>query len=340
LAIVAGAAALLCAEPPTPARDEPPIAVTQVLVPETYTERIPGSSVRFTMVGIPGGTFVMGSPKAEPGRRDDEGPQHPVTVRPFWMGRCEVTWDEYNLFYKSNPGNRTDQRQAEKRGAKPDEIDALSRPTPPYLDVTFGYGEEGYPAINMSHHAAMCYCRWLSRTTGRTYRLPTEAEWEWACRAGNRTAYFFGDDPTRLDEYAWFADNADDSTHPVGTRRPNPWGLYDMLGNACEWCLARYDRAAYAGFAADRPALGPVLLPTAARFPNVTRGGSWADKAPALRSAARVASDRSWIKLDPEKPPSVWWLTSADFVGFRVLRPVEEQDNLRGLRPRVTYESK
>jgi formylglycine-generating enzyme required for sulfatase activity len=291
------------------------------------------------MVGIPAGTFVMGSPKGETGRRDDEGPQHAVTVRAFWMGRCEVTWDEYNLFYKEHPGVRDDQKRAEKEG-KQERIDAVSRPTPPYIDPTFNFGEEGYPAVGMSHHAAMVYCRWLSQKTGRTYRLPTEAEWEHACRAGARAAYFFGDDPAKLDDYAWYAGNADETTHPVGKKKPNRWGLHDMLGNAAEWCLDSYDAKAYGRLPADKPAVGPVAPPTADRFPNVVRGGSWDDKAPRLRCAARLASTPDWNKIDPEKPKSIWWLASGDTVGFRVVRPVEEQDDLKGLRPRVTWESK
>ncbi len=324
---------------PAVARDEPRGAGRTVLAPPAYSEKIPGTKVSFAMVGIPGGTFRMGSPKGEKGRRGDEGPQHPVTIRPFWMGRCEVTWDEYNLFYKEKPGVRSEQRQAEKEG-RPERIDAVSRPTPPYIDPTFGFGEEGYPVVSVSHHAAMTYCRWLSQKTGRTYRLPTEAEWEYACRAGASTAYFFGDDPAKLDEYAWYADNAGEVTHPVGRLKPNPWGLCDMLGNVAEYCLDSYDAGAYARLPADRPALGPLRPPTADRFPNVVRGGSWDDKADGLRCAARVASQRDWLKADPERPPSIWWLPSAEFVGFRVVRPVEEQDDLKGLRPRVTWESK
>jgi formylglycine-generating enzyme required for sulfatase activity len=341
LLLLAGAAAALAgALFPARARDDPPAASTALTLPEGYTEKVPGTGVRFALVGIPGGTFLMGSPKEEKGRRDDEGPQHAVTIRPFWMGKYEVTWDEYDLFYKNNPGLGSEQRRAEKAGAGPEVMDALSRPTPPYMDETFGFGHDRYPVVSVTHHAAMTYCRWLSRQTGRTYRLPTEAEWEWACRAGTRTAYFFGDDPARLDEYAWYAENSEEATHPVGSRRANPWGLHDMLGNVAEWCLDSYDKGAYAGRPADKPALGPLRPPTADRFPNVVRGGWWDDKAPALRCAARVASDRAWNKRDPARPPSIWWLTDGEGVGFRVVRPVEEQDALKGLRPKVTWDSK
>jgi len=184
------------------------------------------------------------------------------------------------------------------------------------------------------------------RTGGRTaaegweYRLPTEAQWEYACHAGTTTAYFFGDDSRKLGDYAWDVSNSEEHTHKVGEKKPNPWGLYDMYGNVAEWCLDHYDKDAYSVFAKTRPALWPVVLPTEKRFPHVVRGGSWADEPAACRSAARRGSDKSWIKLDPQRPQSIWWLTSADFVGFRIVRPVEEQENLKGLYSKVTRESK
>jgi formylglycine-generating enzyme required for sulfatase activity len=186
----------------------------------------------------------------------------------------------------------------------------------------------------------MEYCRWLSAKTGKTFRLPTEAEWEYACRAGTTTAYSFGNDPKTLGDYAWFADNSEEVTHPVGQKKPNAWGLHDMHGNVAEWCLDRYRKDSYSTFPIDKPTLGPVLMPTSDRFPNVARGGSWADPPGRLRSAVRRGSDKSWIKRDPQRPQSIWWLTDADFVGFRIVRPVVEQDNLKGLRSQVTRESK
>jgi formylglycine-generating enzyme required for sulfatase activity len=316
-------------EPP-PVQAEPPANGHK-----SYTETIAGTDIHFDMVAIPGGTFLMGSPPDEKGRNEDEGPQHPVTIRPFWMGKCEVTWDEFDSFWRNRPGEKED-----KEPEVPKNADAVTRPTPPYADPTFEKGREGHPVLCISHHSCMQYCRWLSVKTGKFYRLPTEAEWEYACRAGTRTAYFFGDDPKDLGEYAWFDGNVNDNkTREVGKKKPNPWGLYDMYGNVAEFCLDHYKKDYYASFSLDKPTLSPVLLPTEKRFPHVARGGSWADEAPLCRSAARVGSDLTWIKQDPQRPRSIWWLTDADFVGFRLVRAVEEQDNLKGFRSRITRQS-
>jgi formylglycine-generating enzyme required for sulfatase activity len=299
-----------------------------------YEETIPGTKVKFTMVPIPGGTYVRGSPPGEKGRKPDEGPQHPVEIKPFWMGACEVTWDEFDAYWRGRPGKKTD-----KDPEKPKTADAITRPTPPYADETFELGREGFPVICISHHTAMQYSRWVGMKTGKIYRLPTEAEWEWAARAGTTTPYFFGDDPKKLAEYAWYGDNADDRPHPVGKKKPSPWGLYDIYGNVTEWCLDHYKKDQYSSYKRDAVALQPVLLPTERRFSHVVRGGGWADDAAGCRSAARRGSEQSWLKLDPQSPKSIWWLTSAEFVGFRIVRPVEEQANLKGLRSKVTRES-
>ena len=131
----------------------------------------------------------------------------------------------------------------------------------------------------MTHHAAMEYCRWLSAKTGKIYRLPTEAEWEYACRAGTTTAYSFGDDPDELDEYAWYVDNAE-QPQPVGKKKPNPWGLHDMHGNVAEWCLDHYVADIYSTLAKD-PLVDPAGRPARPQkeYPYVARGGSWDDDA-------------------------------------------------------------
>jgi formylglycine-generating enzyme required for sulfatase activity len=318
-----------------PSASRAPAKPAQPAEHKPYTETIPGSKVTFDMVSIPGGKFLMGSPAKEAGRGDDEGPQHAVSVGPFWMGKLEVTWNEYDLFWKTKKGAKGEKPNTGNKVA-----DAVSRPTPPYADETFGHGRENHPVLCITHHAAMEYCRWLSAVTGKTYRLPTEAEWEYACRAGTTTAYSFGDDPKKLGDYAWYAENAEDLTHEVGKKKPNPWGLYDMHGNVSEWCLDHYQKDYYSTFKKDTTALAPVLLPTANRFSHVARGGSWADGAELLRSAARRGSNKDWIQRDPQRPQSIWWLTDADFVGFRIVRPVKEQENLKNPRSKVTRESK
>ncbi len=308
-----------------------------------YTEEIPKTEVKFDMVPVPGGTFLMGSPPSEKGRNEDEGPQHPVTIRPLWMGKCEVTWDEWDI-YKKEMGVENKEAGNDLPGENEkrlkDDPDAVTGPTPPYADETFGHAREGHPVLGLTHHQCMEYCRWLSKRTGKVYRLPTEAEWEWACRAGTTTAYSFGDDPARLEEYGWFKKNSEGTTKPVGKKKPNAWGLHDMHGNIAEWCVDHYRKDWYATFSLDKPTLSPVLLPTDARFSHVCRGGSWAHQAGQARSAARLGSDKNWIRQDPQTPKSIWWLTDAEFVGFRVVRAVEEQDNLKGLRSKITRRSK
>ena len=199
---------------------------------QAYKDTIPAdgdeAAVDFEMVPIAGGTFLMGSPETEKGRNKDEGPQHQVTIKSFWMGKTHVTWDEFDRFWRAHPGSKEEERNPDK---KPKDPDAISRPTPPYADETFGHGREGQPVLCITHHAAMEYCRWLSKVTGKTYRLPTEAEWEYAARAGTKTAYFFGDDPKKLGDYAWFDDNAQDHTHPVG-KTTGPLTGWGSLANS------------------------------------------------------------------------------------------------------------
>jgi formylglycine-generating enzyme required for sulfatase activity len=180
----------------------------------------------------------------------------------------------------------------------------------------------------------MEYCRWLSAKTGKVYRLPTEAEWEYACRAGTNTAYSFGDDPGKLGDHAWYVENAE-KPQPVGKKKPNPWGLFDMHGNVSEWCLDHYASDAYSTFAKSQPAKGPVVLPTAKEYPYVARGGNWDSDADRLRTAARLASNPEWSVQDPQRPQSIWWHTDATFVGFRVVRPLDEQENLKGVKSLV-----
>jgi formylglycine-generating enzyme required for sulfatase activity len=231
-----------------------------------------------------------------------------VKVDPFWMGTHEVTWDEYRLFMFSQLANETK--------GKDENLDAISRPTRPYVEMSFGMGLNGYPAISMTQHAANKYAQWLSAKTGQFYRLPTEAEWEYACRAGTTTAYSFGDDPSKINDYAWYGDNTNGKYEQVGKKKPNPWGLYDMHGNVAEWTLDMY--GPYSGTDQANP-----YVRSTKTYPQVVRGGSWVDPATQLRCGARLASDASWKMQDPQLPKSIWYLTDAQFLGFRLVRPLK-----------------
>ncbi len=301
-----------------------------------YTESIAGTDLKFDMVPIPGGEFVIGSPKDEPKRNEDEGPQRAVKIAPFWMGKYEVTWDEFDQFAfsldikkKTRGGVNLEAQAATERAA-----DAVTRPTPPYADMTFGLGHNNQPAICMTHHSAMEYCRWISAKTGKAYRLPTEAEWEYACRAGSKTAFSFGDDPEQLKDYGWYVENCE-KPQPVGKKKPNAFGLFDMHGNVAEWCLDHYLADRYSQLPADKPALGPVLLPDAKEYSYVARGGSWDDDPDAIRSAVRKSSNPEWSVQDPNRPQSIWWHTDAKFIGLRVVRALDEQEDLRGIKSLV-----
>jgi formylglycine-generating enzyme required for sulfatase activity len=200
------------------------------------------------------------------------------------------------------------------------DVDAVSGATTPYVEMSFGMGIEGYPAICMTQLAAVKFCEWLSAMTGHFYRLPTEAEWEYACRAGSTTSYSFGNTTENLGEYAWYASNSDDKYQLVGTKKPNAWGLYDMHGNVSEWTLDQYVPTSYR----TRKELvkNPFQEPSKI-YPKVVRGGSWMDAPKRLRSAARRPSTKKWKMRDPQIPKSKWWHTDAPFIGFRVVRPVK-----------------
>jgi formylglycine-generating enzyme required for sulfatase activity len=282
----------------------------------SYRERIPGTDQGFEMALIPGGTFLLGSPEGEAGREADEGPQRTVRVDSFWMGRYEVTYELYDLFRKREKDSDS------SRNAAGFKADAIARPSPPYEDPTFGMGTTGYPAVSMTQYAALKFCKWLWEKTGVFYRLPAEAEWEYACRAGTTTAYSFGDDPAKLDDHAWHYGNSSEAYHPVGTKLPNPWGLYDMHGNAAEWTLDQYQAGFYATLAGEAP-LNPWSVPVKLH-PRTVRGGSWDDDAAVLRSASRIQSSLEWKRRDPQIPKSFWWNTDSPFVGFRIVRPARQ----------------
>lgn len=293
------AGGLLAADVPSASQAKPP-GFTH------YTQTIPGSTVTFEMVTIPGGEMVLGSQMKEPGRDTNDLPAHKVTIKPFWMGKLEVGWEEFLPFAMIDMKDVV--RNVDKLEGLVDR-DGVSHPTRPYGSAYRDRGERGYPALGMSLSAAMEYCRWLSRKTGLKYRLPTEEEWEYACRAGSTNAFFWGDDPARAVQYGWFNDNSlvesagGVSTHSRGQLKPNPFGLYDIVGNVGEWCQT-----------------------ASAETQRVLRGGAYDSEVAFLRCAARRVETPAWNEYDPQSPQSIWWLASADFTGFRVVRSFDDKE--------------
>ncbi len=305
---------------------------------EKYTETIPGTPVTFNMIPIPEGSFEMGSPKSEATRRPDEGPVRTVKLKRFYMGEIEVSWREFFAFYSAtSTGAKTvaeTQAPSEGESANPD---AITGPTPPYGAPDQGWGRGLRPAITMSWHAAETYCRWLSKVTGKKYRLPTEAEWEYACRAGKKTPYWFDGDPAKFNrsslknrifgvddspvrKNAWFRSNSSGKTQPPYTTPPNPWGLYNMTGNVKEFCADLYAPDAYGSGGTVESPKGPQ-----SGAEHVVRGGSFASDASDLRSAARDRTyTEQWLSTDPQSPKSIWWYSDSKDVGFRVVREVTE----------------
>lgn len=274
-----------------------------------YTTQIRGTDVKFDMVPIPGGEFSLGSPKNELGHRPDEGPQRRVKIEPFWMGKHEVTWNEFDIWMLrlDMQGGKT---SPYLKGTGTAVVDGITRPSKPYTDPTFGMGHDGCPVVGITQRAAKTYCEWLTAKTGHYYRLPTEAEWEYACRAGS------SEPPTPLNDYAWFAADSSGKYQKVATKKTNAWGLFDMLGNVMEWTLDQYEPYK-AGDQVD-----PWIKPTQP-YPISVRGGSWNDPADAVTCTTRVASDASWKQQDPQLPKSIWYETDAQWLGFRLIRPAE-----------------
>ena len=242
-----------------------------------YTESIQGTLVKFDMVPVPGGSYTITNP--------DTGRSQKVAIKPFYIGKMEVTWDEYDVYL-----NKLDAPDSAGTGG----ADAVSRPSRPYGVPDRGFGHQGYPVISIAYNAAQEYCKWLSAKTGRKYRLPTEAEWEYACRAGSLPAGPIRD-RALLDRLAWHSENSEASTHPVGTKQPNAWGIHDMLGNAAEWCQPMDN---------EEP---------------VVRGGCYSDSPDKVHPSARKRYSLDWQARDPQYPKSKWWLSDGPFVGFRVV---------------------
>ena len=241
-------------------------SITNSIDSEIVLESIT-NSIGMKLVLIPAGTFTMGSPVGEVGRISSEM-QHEVTLsKSYYLGAFEVTQNEYERVMGNNP--------SKSKGAK-------------------------NPVEMVSWDEAVSFCKKLSempmeKAAGREYRLPTEAEWEYACRAGSTTSYSFGDTAESLGEYAWIFENAGKGTHPVGEKKPNRWGLYDMHGNVWEWCQDWY--GPYPSGASTDP-----KGPSRGTY-RVRRGGSWDYVAAYCRTAIRYADDPTF---------------RSNFIGFRV----------------------
>jgi formylglycine-generating enzyme required for sulfatase activity/nitrate/TMAO reductase-like tetraheme cytochrome c subunit len=301
---------------------------------KSFEEHIPKSPVSFNMIAIPGGKFKMGSPSEEPFRKADEGPQREVEISPFFMAEIEVSWDEYLAFYvqTASEGRTTDTEGLRNRVAK--ETDAISGATPPYGQPDQGWGLGRRPAISFSYHAAETYCKWLSSVSGKNYRLPTEAEWEYACRAGSSGPYFFPGDPKKFEKrglmariskndtsiintFTIYKSNSPSKTQTPEKVKPNPFGLKNMAGNVSEFCSDWYQPDLFSKY--------PEGLIKDPKGPeegteHVIRGGSFSSTADQLRSAARdYTRTESWLKTDPQMPKSIWWYSDCFNVGFRVV---------------------
>ncbi len=306
----------------------------------SFTEQIPNSAVSFSMIAVPGGKFNLGSPAEEPFRDEDEGPVREVEISPFFMAEVEVSWDEYLAFYSqtSAEGRTTDTEGL--RAKKLSDTDAISGATPPYGQPDQGWGLGQRPAISFTFHAAETYCKWLSLVTGKTYRLPTEAEWEYACRAESSTPYFFPGDPEKFEKtglraklskndtsvintYIIYRANSTSRTQTPDKVKPNPFGLKNMAGNVAEFCSDWYQPDAYSGY--HEGILKDPRGPESGEE-HVIRGGSYLDMAGNLRSAARGHTRTDdWLKTDPQIPKSIWWYSDCFNVGFRVVCEFDEK---------------
>lgn len=302
-----------------------------------YTETIPGTTISFNMKAIPGGSFKIGSSENEEYRKSDEGPQKEVNISSFFMAEIEVSWDEYLAFYGATAaeGRSTDTEGTRTRT----DVDAISGPTPPYGQPDQNWGLGKRPAITMSYHSAETYCKWLSKVTGKNYRLPTEAEWEYAARGGTNTPYFFEGNPKDFAEkgffgrlfgktsdsintYVIYKNNSNARTQEPEAVEANPFGLKNMLGNAMEYCLDWYAEDAYEQLedGASNPK-GP-----ASGEEHVVRGGSYRSEIGEVRSAARdFTKSDAWMKTDPQMPKSIWWLSDCNYISFRVVCEYDEK---------------
>ena len=250
---------------------------------EALVVRVPGTTVPFELVETPSGQIQYGDT------------QH--AIGELFVLRTELTWDLYDIYvYELD----------EPDGSSP--ADAVSRPSKPYVPPDRGFGHDGYPAIGMTRKAAEGFCEWLSLKTGVEVRLPSQPEWIYLAQGGEDGAYCCGVTAESLSDIAWFKENSEHSTHPVGIKQPNGFGLHDIHGNAAEWVITDTRR--------------PFAM-----------GGGYRDEAGECTSTSAQRQMSSWNQSDPQIPKSQWWLADCSWVGFRfVIDATDEQtDKLKEL---------
>jgi formylglycine-generating enzyme required for sulfatase activity len=306
---------------------------------EDFVETVPNTTVSISMKAIPGGSFNIGSPENEAKRKPDEGPQKQIRISPFFMSEIEISWDVYLAFYTATAaeGRSTDTEGTRTLG----DVDAISGPTPPYGQPDQNWGLGNRPAITMSYHSAETFCKWLSQVTGKTYRLPTEAEWEYAARGGTETPFFFegevkdfaekgflgslfGKENESINKYVIYSKNSNAKTQEPEMVEANPFGLKNMLGNVAEYCSDWYAEDAYEKLKdGEVDPKGPV-----SGEERVIRGGTFKSDVSEVRSAARdFTKTEAWMKTDPQMPKSIWWLSDCTSIGFRVVCELDENTN-------------
>lgn len=260
-----------------------PAAAPSAISPATsglkpFTQTIDGTVVKMDMMPVPGGAISLPAVAGQV-------PAAKVTLKPFWISKLEITWDRFDPWAFPNTGAGNPSGVAAG-------VQAISRPSRPYVPADLGWGHNNMPVINITYLTAETYCKWLCEKTGKKYRLATEAEWEWACRAGAAAPVKLAG--PALDKVAWFDGNSKGQSHLVGGKAPNAWGIQDMIGNVAEWTVGRDGK--------------PVLC-----------GGAWDTKAADLGSGTRAYYTPDWQATDPQMPKSKWWMSDGPFAGFRVV---------------------
>jgi formylglycine-generating enzyme required for sulfatase activity len=272
---------------PALAAEEPPKLKSQKVTLPVKLNRLPHQgSVDQTieLLQLPAGKIVL---------KDADGKEREHEIKPIWLAKTETTWNQYDIFWMAL--DVADPWAARLKGGKgmPEKIDGRSRPSMPYAPPDNDWGRDGFPAMNVHFQSARQYVAWLSVTTGKKFRLPTEAEWEYACRAGGPPVK---PDAKALNEVAWYEDNVKQQTQKVAQKKPNAWGFYDMLGNVAEYVI---------------------------RDPNdvqgLVAGGSYKDEAENVHSGAREPFHKRWQARDPQEPKGRGWLSDGQHVGVRVV---------------------